>query len=137
MKKFFKNHPGILSIALLACIGILYYIWLQTTNIGIPCQIRSLTGFYCPSCGISRMFLALFRLDLKAAFRYNAAVMILVPCCILFALIYKVKGSPFYHSKKSLNIFIAVILILYITFGILRNVPGFEFLCPPEELYYT
>ena len=36
-----------------------------------PCPLLALTGLYCPACGISRMFRALLRLDVPAAWRYN------------------------------------------------------------------
>ena len=33
----------------------------------IPCMFHQITGLYCPGCGVSRMCLALFRLDFVSA----------------------------------------------------------------------
>lgn len=37
----------------------------------LPCPIRCLTGVICPSCGMSRAWVAALRLDLGGAFRYH------------------------------------------------------------------
>ena len=52
-------------------LGTVYLVWLLLTGIRIPCPFYELTGLPCPGCGTTRMFLALFRLDLPAAFAYN------------------------------------------------------------------
>lgn len=36
-----------------------------------PCLVRYFTGVPCPSCGLSRAWLAVLRLDLSAAFSYH------------------------------------------------------------------
>jgi len=39
---------------------------------GIHCLIRTVFGIVCPGCGLTRAILAALRLDLAAAFGYNA-----------------------------------------------------------------
>ena len=46
---------------------------------GIPCMFHILTGLDCPSCGISRMCMALLQLRFADAFRYNPAIFCLLP----------------------------------------------------------
>jgi hypothetical protein len=55
-------------IALLALVGaiLLVAVWRET-----PCMIRQLTGVICPTCGMSRAWLACFRLEFRAAFFYH------------------------------------------------------------------
>lgn len=45
-------------------------------DIGVPCPIRTLTGFDCPGCGATRMASALLHGDLGAALQYNAPVLV-------------------------------------------------------------
>ena len=39
--------------------------------VGITCPIKYVTGISCAGCGMSRAWMALFRLDFKAAFNYH------------------------------------------------------------------
>ena len=47
-----------------------------TTGMGLPCPLRTLTGWQCPFCGGTRMGSALLHLDVAAAFAYNPVVLI-------------------------------------------------------------
>ncbi len=38
---------------------------------GTPCLFRRYTGLICPSCGMSRAWLAAFHLELREAFEYH------------------------------------------------------------------
>ena len=104
-------------------IGALYALFTHFTGIGIPCIFHLITGLQCPGCGISRMFLSLFRLDFAAAFHYNGAVLcLLAPAamvCIRKAYLYirynRTKDTP---SDVCIWIMIFVLLL----FGIVRNI---------------
>lgn len=43
------------------------YLLLCTMGFSLPCPVYALTGLYCPGCGVTRMLLALLRLDFAAA----------------------------------------------------------------------
>ena len=43
---------------------------------GLYCPVWKLTGLLCPGCGVTRMCLALLRLDVAAAWRANAALLL-------------------------------------------------------------
>lgn len=47
-----------------------------TTGQGIPCPLRSITGWECPLCGGTRLGGALLRGDVAAAFAYNPLIFI-------------------------------------------------------------
>ena len=49
-------------------------------------MFHQITGLYCPGCGVSRMCLALFRLDFVSAFRANAAIFLLLPAGLAIAI---------------------------------------------------
>lgn len=56
------------KIPLFVLYGCLLAVWLWRD---LPCVIRFLSGVICPGCGMSRAWLAFFRLDLSAAFSYH------------------------------------------------------------------
>ena len=81
-KRLFRLLLGC-GIALAA--GLLYAHLVRVTGFGIPCIFHTITGLDCPSCGVTRMCMALLRLDFAAAFRYNAAILVLSPLGIAVA----------------------------------------------------
>lgn len=96
------------------------------------CPIHKLTGLYCPGCGITRMIISIFKLEFYEAFRYNPYVFIIFPFLVIYELFYIIKlitgKETFIH--KIPKIIWYILLILAILFGILRNIPGFEYLLP-------
>lgn len=50
---------------------------------GIACPIERLLGLACPGCGITRSGMALLRLDLAGAVRWNPLVLFIVPYVLL------------------------------------------------------
>ena len=44
----------------------------------LPCPFRTLTGWWCPGCGLTRATHHLFRGDLVQAFRYNLFVLVVL-----------------------------------------------------------
>ncbi|OAB40647.1 hypothetical protein PMSD_01740 [Paenibacillus macquariensis subsp. defensor] len=122
---FLKKHPRLLWGVSLGVGGLLYLkVWLPITHIGVPCVFNALTGFYCPGCGITRAVISLLRLDYIQAFRYNSLVFILLP---LYAIYFVTKKKDMRHLSNGM---MAVMLIMTFGFGLLRNIPMFDFLAP-------
>ena len=119
--------------ALVLGVGIAYAVFTRLTGVGVPCIFHLLTDLYCPGCGITRMFLELFRLDFVAAARYNLLVLCLLP----FALILFVHKSRQYIQCGRTKMgtiekwFYVVVLVLCITFCVLRNTEAVAFLTMP------
>lgn len=107
-------------------IGILFIILFIAYNFRIPCIFHEVTGLYCPGCGGTRAIIALAKLDIYQAIRYNILTVIAIPvfctaliCKYIFKIKYKIPDLVWY--------FVIVIIIIY---GILRNIPYFSFLAP-------
>ena len=103
---------------------IAYLIFGKITGFYLPCPIHEITGYYCPGCGITRMFISIFKLDFYRAFRSNMLVFIMLPFATV---LYFNKIYSSYKNKKSLYDKIDikvwyVLLIIVLAFGVLRNI---------------
>ena len=119
-----QRRNKVLRIALILLgIGALYALLTYFTDFGIPCLFYTVTGLQCPGCGISRMFLALLHLDFSAAFRYNGAVLCLLPLFLLVGA-RKIYLYIRYGRKKDrlsdAGVWFMIVLLLLV--GILRNI---------------
>ena len=119
-------------ILILISFLIIYFILSELLDVGIPCLFYEITGYYCPGCGFTRVLFFLLKLDFYQAFRYNPLIFILI---IITGIYWLVK----FILKKFMNISIEIpnyvyyiLLIIVIIFGILRNIPMFDFLSPTE-----
>ena len=128
-----KKNNIIKIIMLLSIIIFIYLICIE--KIKINCFFYSITGFYCPGCGITRSLISLFKLDFYQSFRYQPLLFILYPILLPY-MIYIIYVSLLNKKdqitpkipQKLIYIFIFV-LILY---GILRNTQYFSFLAPTK-----
>ena len=127
-----RSKKIVLNTVKLMLIGVLYYVWIMLTDIKIPCVFYMLTNKFCPGCGITRMFLALFKLDFVTAMKNN----LLVFCLIWPGLLWGVIKSFFYIKDGTVqtNLFekicVMIIFVCTIVFWILRNTSYASFLQP-------
>lgn len=98
----------------------------------IPCLFHTITGFYCPGCGVSRMCLAILQLDPLAAFRANAALFLLLPPGLVIAILMAGRYIKTGDSRPTpiQSILLICMIIILLIFGLLRNLPGFYWLQP-------
>ena len=112
-------------IILISLILVLYI-----NDIYLPCLFHEITGFYCPGCGVTRMLIALFHLEFKKAFFYNRFVFIL----LILYLCYLLINTVYYLTNNKLikipEFIIYILIAIAIIFGILRNIPLFNYLRP-------
>ena len=106
--------------------GCAYAVFFIKTGVGIPCLFHLISGFKCPGCGITRMLISLLKLDLPAAFQYNAAVLCLLP--FLFPLlvywVYRYIRYGFHQNPKPIEAICWVFVAILLVWGVVRNVIG-------------
>ncbi|MBR3721788.1 MAG: DUF2752 domain-containing protein [Selenomonadaceae bacterium] len=105
-----------------AFIGVLYLMWVKITGISIECPFRAITGYYCPGCGVTTLFLCLSVFDFCGAFHANPFLFVLLP--VIFWLIVQDKiyrTNNRQHNKTYNKISITTIIIL-VAYGIIRNI---------------
>ena len=117
-----------LLVIILIVISILLF-----NGIYIPCIFHEITGLYCPGCGITRLFLSLLTFDFYQAYRYNQLVFILLPFTLILIIDYLFKTLT---NKKNIlyykinNKVWYLLIVLTILFGIIRNIPNFDYFIP-------
>lgn len=120
------------AAVILIAVGVLYLIVNRYTGFAVPCAFHLVTGLNCPGCGVSRMFISLFALDFKSAFKYNAAVMVTLPLLmyLLISLVIKYIRHGSVRPNKFQNLLIYFLIGFFLVFAVLRNIPAFDFLAP-------
>lgn len=99
------------------------------------CLFHRLTGWNCPGCGLTRALYALLHGDFRVALRDNAFLILTLPLAAArggWMWVKKTLGRPagtFLPAK-----FLWVYLALLVLFGVVRNLPGFEWLSPLPTL---
>jgi len=109
---------------ILFILGMLYYCFVKTTGIGIPCFFHLFTGLKCPGCGISTMLMKLAEQDFAGAFAANRFLFVTAPF-LIFELIYAAWLS--WNAKKQPkwnSILLTVYAVCLVLFGIVRNLSG-------------
>ena len=117
----------VISFCLL--LGLVLYLKL---GIWLFCPIYKFTGFYCPGCGITRMLSSLMNGRFYQAFRYNPLVFIMIPFVIFHfcdSVIAFWKKRRTVLEKLEPGIWY-VLIGVFIVYGILRNIPLFDYLKP-------
>ncbi len=91
------------------------------TEKAIPCIFFLTTGFKCPGCGVSRMFISMLKFDFVSAFHYNPVIFILFFAWNLTALGAFIGKPAFFRSNKFLLCCLYVTVGVLAVFGVLRN----------------
>ena len=120
-----KNRAikSIKHILIILIMGILYGLFVMHTGIGIPCIINLITGYKCPGCGVSRMCIALMRLDVNSAYNYNKVLFLLLPI-LLAVFTYQLYRYIRYNNTKLTKVQSAIlyfVVALLVVWGIIRN----------------
>jgi hypothetical protein len=126
-----ENQKNLITASVILLIGIIYFIIIQLTEFRIPCVFQKLPGLACPGCGITSMINGLAHFNFKTAISENYVISAMIP---IYATVYGVrlifKPRCLQNSGWLFNTIVSVTLIALIVFGIVRNLPGMEFLLP-------
>lgn len=109
--------------------GVITYLFLNDI-LKVPCLFQLFTGYYCPGCGITRMFISIFKFEFVQAFHYNSLLFLLLPLVIVYFVIYWWRWIHNRQMYEVPNFIWTLLLIIVILFGVLRNTDLFHFLAP-------
>ena len=89
----------------------------------VPCLFHATTGLECPICGMTRMCLALLKLDFENAFKANPAVLILLAPGAVLALqlgkCYLREGIVCFTGRQRRAL--CAMCTILVLFGVWRN----------------
>jgi hypothetical protein len=107
------------------------YVGLNDPSAGggfLPCPFRTLTGWWCPGCGLTRAAHHLMRGDLGRALHFNAFVVVILAGLLATWLVWLlhctgrrvawVRTIPVLAQAASIAVLVA--------FAVVRNLPGVE-----------
>lgn len=113
-------------------IGLAYSCLVKMLGRGLGCPIHWATGFYCAGCGVSRMCLALLRLDFKGAFLANRLLFVSLPVILGLLCVRSVRyvrtGKT--DTPKWENICWIALAAAFTVYAVARNLPWFSYLAP-------
>lgn len=121
-----RRNKVLRTFAVLAVAGVLYGLITGWLGFGIPCPVHYFTGFKCPGCGVSRMFISLMKLDFKSAFEANRLLLVTLPviASLLFVYFFRYIKTGSRKITKAENIIYIVLIISFLIFGVVRNFPA-------------
>ena len=111
-------------IAVLLVLGFIYYVLdPATSNVFPQCTFLSLTGYKCPGCGSQCAIHALLNGDVKAAFGYNAMLLVAIPwiALCLFAEGQRIR-RPRLYARLNAPLLIWSFLVMVLAWWLLRNI---------------
>ena len=118
------RKTALTALAVLAVGGL--YAWVHSAyGFSIPCLFRKITGLDCPGCGVSRMLMALLRLDFSAAFRANRVLFCMLPV-LAFAfgrMIWIYVRDGFVRDRLS-TVLCWICVGVLLCWGVVRNIVG-------------
>ena len=129
-----RNRYIKFSILIIAAGAILLlYFFVEPKNGNLPkCFFHELTGLFCPGCGVQRSFHALLNGHVITAIDFNLLFILFLPLIIYFILAFtwgkKHAAASFIYKP----VFSFTVLIVVVSFWILRNIPfaPFSWLAP-------
>ena len=94
------------------------------------CILLELTGLACPACGGTRAAYDLAHGDVAQAFTHNALVPLAVLATVL-VVAYRVISRRRGRTLAPMPMWVPMVIgLVVVAFGVLRNLPGLEFLGP-------
>lgn len=122
MKKETKTFIIIQILAILIFILSCLSIRLNWIRFLPECAMRNKFDLYCPSCGVTRMGVSLYKFNIKEAFLYNPVFF----CILIYITIMYIAYVLSFFLKRNMKIFkwwhVIVWGVIIIIFTIIRNI---------------
>ena len=97
------------------------------------CPFLAVTGEFCPGCGALRAVHALAHGDVGTALGLNVLVVAaVVPLVVTWALWVRRLWTGAPRARVAPAPVLWSLLVVVLAFGVLRNVPAFDWLAPPR-----
>ncbi|PKM63266.1 MAG: hypothetical protein CVU97_01195 [Firmicutes bacterium HGW-Firmicutes-21] len=109
------------ALFLIFILGFLYYTVFSLIGEFPKCLLRSVTGFYCPGCGATSVFLSLLKGDFVSAYLSNAALTLLIPVWFVFCLGYYFNVPKFLRRATVIYTLLFISVGVLLAFFVLRN----------------
>ena len=102
---------------------ILYLIFHNLTHLALFCPFHKFFHLFCPGCGSTRFLLAITRGDLVAAFYANSLLFVLSRFYLAIFLYQSYRYIRYNDRdiRKPVQYFLYFTIILFVIFGIIRN----------------
>ncbi len=110
----------VLFIALVMA-AVIYFLFDPATTPFPRCPFLTLTGWQCPGCGSQRAIHSLLHLDIAAAWRYNAMLVLSIPYVVLLLVAEWGRRRDLYRVLNS-EVLIWCYFALVVAWWVLRNV---------------
>jgi len=95
------------------------------------CVLYSATGLYCPACGGTRAAYDLMHADLAGAFARNPAVPLLLVAVLVWFAYRSTYRRRHGSAAPAVPAWVPVgVAVATLVFGVLRNIPGWDWLSP-------
>lgn len=99
-----RNLPLILTLTVIAAIGIFYFLIDPGATEWVPrCPLHSLTGLDCPGCGSQRMLHSLLHGDLTGAWKANPFLLLSLPLIVallILEILYRRDPQRYSHLYR-------------------------------------
>ena len=124
-----RNRYIKFSILIIAAGAILLlYFFVEPKNGNLPkCFFHELTGLYCPGCGVQRSFHALLNGHVLTAIDHNLLFILFLPLIIYFIICFVLDKKHLSSSFIYRPAFSFTVLIVVVSFWVLRNIPVMPF----------
>ena len=124
--------PGWVLVAPLMIVGVASARWIGSS---LPaCLFHQQTGLYCPGCGATRAAVSMGELQIRQAFGQNGLFVFAVLAGGLFVILSGCREKfpniwwlPVFKWRLS---FLWIVFVALVSFTVLRNMSGFEWLTP-------
>ena len=103
-----------------ALLVVVYFLFDPSASKFFPsCPFLTLTGLQCPGCGSQRAVHSLLHLDVVAAFRYNALLVVSLPAVLFLIVVemFRTRRPRLYsriHSPKVVWTIVSIVLIWWV-----------------------